>query len=383
MDKALSWVDQHTDELVAAYKHLHTIPELGMQEFKTSAYLAEELKKAGYAVQTGIGGTGIVGTLTGSSPGPVFALRADMDALPMEEKTGLPYASTHPGVMHACGHDSHSAMLLYAAKAITASGGIKRGTLKIVFQPAEETLMGARAIIESGALKDVTEIVGIHMRNSKEAAVGEALAAVNHAGCWRMHAKIHGRAAHAAWLHRGVNVIDAVAAIVNATNAVHADPSVSHSAKITRCFAGGEALNIIPDLAEISFDLRSDTNEVMDDLREKVKNAVLSGAASVGATAEIIPVGGAPAAAHDAALVAETAASIEAVLGKGQCRPPVSTPGSEDFHCYSVEAGIKTAFIGVGGDMGTGGHTSTMCLDLRALPYGAKIFTHLALKKLR
>ena len=383
MDTLLSWIDQHSDELLATYKKLHAIPELGFKEFKTSAFLAEELKKAGYEVQDKIGGTGVVGTLKGKEPGLTFALRADMDALPMEEKTGLPYASTHPGVMHACGHDSHSAMLLFAAKAITATGGIKRGTLKIIFQPAEEVLGGARALIESGVLKGVDEIVGIHMRNNNEARVGEASPAINHGGCWRMNAKIHGKAAHAAWLHKGINVIDAVAAIVNATNAIHADPTVSHSVKITRCFAGGEAANIIPDLAEISFDLRAQTNEVMAILQEKAQNAVKTGAASVGATAEIIIVGGVPAASFDAGLVADASSSIEAVLGKGKSLPPVYTPGSEDFHCYSVEAGIKTAFIGIGGDMTTGGHTSTMCLDLTAIPHGTKVLAHLAATKLR
>jgi amidohydrolase len=173
-----------------------------------------------------------------------------------------------------------------------------------------------------------------------------------------------------------------VAAIVNATNAIHSDPTVSHSAKVTRCFAGGEAVNIIPDRAEISFDLRSTTNEVMDDLKAKCKRAIEAGAASVGATAEIVSEGGVPAASFDPTLVEETRASIEAALGAGKSVPPLYTPGSEDFHCYSVEAGIKSSFIGVGGDMGTGGHTTTMRLDLSALSHGAKVFVHLAASKL-
>lgn len=383
MDRLLSWIDRHSDELVSVYKKLHAAPEAAFKEFKTSAFLAEELEKEGYEVQTKIAGTGVVGTLKGKSPGLTFALRADMDALPMEEKTGLPYASTHPGVMHACGHDSHCAMVLFVAKAIAATGGIARGTLKIVFQPAEEILKGALAMIESGVLKEVDEIVGIHMRNASEVRVGEASPAINHGGCWRMNAKLHGRAAHAAWPHKGVNVIDAVAAIVNATNAIHMDPSVSHSVKITRCIAGGEAVNIIPDFAELSFDLRAQNNTVMTELQEKAQNAVRTGAASVGATSEIVVLGGVPAANLDPNLVAEASASIEAVLGQGRSLPPVYSPGSEDFHCYSVNAGIKSAFIGIGGDMGTGGHTPTMCLDLAAIPQGAKVLAHLTASKLR
>ncbi len=382
MDTMLSWIDQHSDELLAMYKKLHAIPELGFQEFKTSAILAEELRKAGYEVQDKVAGTGIIGTLKGKDPGLTFALRADMDALPMEEKTGLPYASTHPGTMHACGHDSHSAMLLFAAKAIAANGGIKRGALKILFQPGEEGYGGARAMIESGILKGVDEMVGIHMRNNNEARVGEAVPAVYHSASCKVQATIHGKAAHSAWLHRGVNVIEALAAVVNASCAIHADPTVTHSVKVTRCSAGGKAANIIPDLAELTFDLRSQTNEVMADLQAKVENAVLAGSATVGAKGEVVILRSSPAADHDKALIADTAASIAAILGPDKCLPPTITPGSEDFHCYSTIAGIKTAFIGLGGDMGTGGHTPTMCLDLSALPNGAKIMAHLVRAKL-
>jgi amidohydrolase len=382
MEKVLAWIDEHANELIATYKELHSMPEIGFNEFKTSAYLADKLKKAGYEVQEKVGGTtGVIGILHGREPGMTFALRADMDALPIEEKTGLPFASTHPGVMHACGHDSHSAMVLYAAKAIAACGGIQRGTLKIVFQPAEELLTGAMTIIKSGALQDVDEIVGIHMRNNKEALIGEATPAIYHAACCHMDVLLHGKAAHSAWLHRGINVIDAVAAIVNATNAIHEDPGISHSVKITRCIAG-KAFNIIPDTAELSIDLRSTTNEVMGRLQEKVRNAVLTGAASVGATAEITVIADAPAAQFDDALVSDAASSIKAVLGEGKCRQPVFTPGSEDFHCFSVKAGIKGAFIGLGGDMTTGGHTPTMSLDLSTLPGGAKILAHLTKTKL-
>ena len=383
MDTLLAWLDAHADELLAVYKKLHAMPELGFKEFKTSAYLAEELRKAGYDVQDKIGGTGVVGTMTGKEPGLTLALRADMDALPMEEKTGAPFASQHPGIMHACGHDAHSAMILFAAKAIAANGSIKRGVLKILFQPAEEILEGARAIINSGMLNGVDEIVGVHVRGNKEAKLGEASPAIYHAACERMNVIIHGVAAHAAWVHRGVNAIEAVAAIVNATNAIRMDPAVSYSIKMTRCFAGGQASNIIPDRAEVTFDMRSATNEVMDELKIKAKHAIETGAASVGATAEIIDSYGVPAPSYDSALIEAARVSIEAALGKGKAVPPQYPPGSEDFHCFSVEAGIKSAYIGVGGDTGTGIHTATMSLDPGALLHGAKIFAHLAASKQR
>lgn len=382
MEKVMSWLEGHEADLIETYKELHKIPELGMAEHKTSAYLARELRNAGFTVTDGIGGTGIIAVLKGAEPGTNFALRADMDALPIEEKTGLPYASCHPGVMHACGHDAHSAMGLFAAKALAATGGIQRGTFTLVLQPGEETLEGARAIIDSGLLEGVDEIVGIHMRRNNEAKVGQARCGILHAACWRVEANIHGKAAHSAWIHNGINVLEAVAAIVNALNAIHADPGVSHSVKMTRCYAGGDAINIIPELARIAIDVRSQSNTVMEELREKTIRAIETGAASIGATAELFGMMGCPAAQFDDALLAETRASIAAVLGEENALPPVGSPGSEDFHCYAVEAGIKTAFVGIGGDMGTGGHTATMQLDLSSLLHGAKILAHIAKSKL-
>ena len=382
MNDTLKWLEDHGAELTESYKHLHTIPELGLQEHKTSAYLAQELRKAGYDVREGIGGTGVMGTLRGKEAGLVFALRADMDALPITENTGLPYASTNAGVMHACGHDAHCAMLLHAARAIASTGGIKRGTLKIVFQPAEEILKGARGFLESGALSDVEEIVGMHVRTKEEAKVGQASPALCYGGATQIRARIHGRAAHSARYHQGVNVIEVVAAIVNNLNAIHLNPMFAYSTKITQCTVPSKAVNIIPEFAEINVDLRAQTNEIMDELRRRTRKAVEDGATALGATAEVEQMGSVPCADLDPALVEAARASIKAVLGEENLLAPIITPGSEDFCCYKVEGGIKSAFIGVGGDMSPGLHTADARLDLAVLPLGAKILAHLASSKL-
>lgn len=380
MSALFQWVDAHTTEIEETYKQLHMHPELGFEEVKTAAFLAGELKKLGFEVTEKIGGTGVLGVMKGKEPGLTFAVRADMDALPMQEETGLPYASKVPGVMHACGHDSHCTMLLYALKALMANGGVKRGTLKVVFQPAEEVLGGARAFIASGLLSDVNEIVGMHVRNNTECKVGEACPAICHSSSWRIRAVVKGKAAHGAWPHLGINALDGLAAIIGNINAIHADPRVAHSVKCTRCTAGSDATNIIPDSAEMSIDVRAQQNPIMKELLAKTKVAIESGAAGVGATAEMVDEGGVPAAELDfAGLVKDAAASIEKVCGS--VVPPVYTPGGEDFHCFSAEAGIKSAFIGIGADMGTGGHTTTMQLDLRALPIGIKIMADLVQTK--
>lgn len=380
MSALFQWVDDHVGEIEETYKQLHMQPELGFEEVKTAAFLAEELRKLGFEVTEKIGGTGVLGVMKGKEPGITFAMRADMDALPMQEETGLPYASKVPGVMHACGHDSHCTMLLYSLKALLANGGVKRGTLKVVFQPAEEVLGGSRAFIKSGLVADVDEIVGMHVRNNTECKVGEACPAISHASSWRIKAEVHGKAAHGAWPHNGFNALDGIAAIIGNINAIHGDPRVAHSVKCTRCVAGGSATNIIPDFAEMSIDVRSQTNPVMKELLAKVKAAIENGAAGVGCKGVMIDEDGVPAAELDFdGLVKDAAASIEAVCGS--VVPPVFTPGGEDFHCFAAEAGIKSAFIGIGADMGTGGHTTTMKLDLRALPIGVKIMADLAQKK--
>jgi amidohydrolase len=180
----------------------------------------------------------------------------------------------------------------------------------------------------------------------------------------------------------GINALDAAAAVINAVNAVRVDVRVPHSAKATICnTAAGKAFNVIPDAADLTFDLRAQENAVLDDLRTAVKTAVLAAASANGSSAEVTFSLGYPAASFDPGLVAETAEIITAVCGSAL--PTIHTPGGEDFHRYSVDAGIRTAFVGLGGDMGTGLHTPGMIVDVSVLPAGAKILAGLAGKKLR
>lgn len=227
--------------ILATYDALHAMPEVGFAEFRTAAYLAEKVKTAGFAVTTGVGGTGIVAELKGKETGPVVVLRADMDAL----------AHTVEGkdiCVHSCGHDSHCAMVLTAAEEIGKTG-IKRGTLKIFFQPAEEKLFGATRMIEAGVLEDVDIIIGIHLRPGQEAKTGQATPALYHGSSYIMEATINGLTAHGARPHLGVNAIDAAAAAINAVNAININPVIPWSCKVTRLQAGGATLNAIDPVA--------------------------------------------------------------------------------------------------------------------------------------
>lgn len=352
------------------WSKLHTMPEIGFAEFKTSAFLADALKKAGYKTQTGIGGTGVVGLLDSGQPGSTLAIRADMDAL-------AHMVDGKECAIHSCGHDAHSAMVLTVAEHLAARG-IRRGRVKIIFQPAEEKLFGALRVIEAGVIDDVDILLGIHLRPGQEAKSGQAVPALYHASSYIVEADIHGLAAHGARPHLGVNVIDAAAAVINAINAIHLDPTVPHSVKTTKMQAGGAALNAIPDKAQMAFDLRCQQNSLMDELIQKVKCAIEAGAASVGAKAVVTVTGGVPAAEYDSGITELAKEAITACLGADGLLEPVLTPGGEDFHFYiKHKSSLKTGYIGLGCDLTPGLHHPAMQFDQNSLINGVNILLYM------
>lgn len=348
------------------YHTLHAIPEVGFSEHKTAAYLAGELAKAGYAVSTGIGGTGVTGTLDSGVPGPVIGLRGDMDAL-------VHTVDGEEKCIHSCGHDAHSAMVLAAAEALAQKPPAK-GRIKIVFQPAEEKLFGALSMIEAGVVDDLDILAGIHLRPIQEAKSGQATPALYHGASYIAEAAVKGAPAHGARPHLGVNAIDAAAAIVGAVNAIRLNPVESWSVKTTKLHAGGPTLNAIPDLAEMAFDLRAQSNAVMDSLLAKLPPVIEHAAAAIGATAAVAIKGGVPAAEYDQDMVAVAREAIRAVLGDNGVLDPIVTPGGEDFHFFvKKNPRLKPAYIGLGCDLTPGLHHPDMKFDLDALPKGVAI----------
>jgi amidohydrolase len=352
------------------YAILHGMPELGLQEVRTAAFLAEQLRNTGYAVQTGVGGTGVIGVLRGEKPGSVLALRADMDAL--KHMIGGQECA-----IHSCGHDAHSAMVLCVAEQ-AAKRKLASGTLKILFQPAEETIVGALALIDAGAIADVDAIVGIHLRPEQEAKKGRATPALYHGTSGRIETTIEGVAAHGGRPHLGVNAIDAAAAVVNAINAIHMNPVVPSSIKVTKLLAGGAATNLIPDKAEMTMDVRAQQNGLMKDLLNKAEAAIANAAASVGAKAVTRIKSGPPAAEYTEEMVELAREAIVAVLGKAGLLPPVITPGAEDFHFYiKRKPTIKAAYLGLGCDLTPGLHHPQMKFDVGSLINGVDILLYM------
>ena len=356
------------------YDYLHAMPEVGMQEVKTSAYLANELEKLGFAVQRNVGGTGVVGTYNTGKPGPVVGVRADMDAL-------AHLIDGQTVAIHSCGHDAHCAMALVAAGRLVNS--IQCGTLKILFQPAEETLAGALAMLEAGALDDIDILFGQHLRPIQEIRMGTVSPGVFHSASAVLDVTISGQTAHGARPHLGKNTIDAAALAVMAVNSIRTNPVVASSIKVTGLKAGGVASNAIPDKATMVLDVRAQTNEGMRYNLEKIEQAINSAASANGCSVEIVKRGSVPAAELDEALIQEMSAIIKDILGDDGLAPKIYTPGGEDFHYYvEKKSHLKVAFFGLGCDAAPGMHDPHMSFDRTALYTGVEMLYRAVMSKL-
>ncbi|HAA31039.1 MAG TPA: amidohydrolase [Cyanobacteria bacterium UBA8553] len=278
-------------QLVEWRRHLHQRPELGFKEQLTAQFVAQKLQEWGIEHQTGIAKTGIVATISGDRPGPVLAIRADMDALPIQEENEVPYRSQHDGIMHACGHDGHTAIALGTAYYLSQHRDDFIGTVKIIFQPAEEGPGGAKPMIEEGVLKnpDVDAIIGLHLWNNLPLGTvgvrsGALMAAVE---CFRC--TILGKGGHGAIPHQTVDSIVVITQIVNALQTIVArnvNPLESAVVTVGELHAG-TAHNVIADTARMSGTVRY-FNPAMDGyLGKRIEQIIAGICQSHGATYEL------------------------------------------------------------------------------------------------
>ncbi|KJV30836.1 amidohydrolase [Aquitalea magnusonii] len=277
-------------EFVALRRDLHQHPELAFAEHRTAGKVAALLQQWGYQVTTGIAGTGVVGSLRRGSSERSLGLRADMDALPIQEATGLPYASQNPGVMHACGHDGHTAILLAAARFLALHGQFD-GTLQLIFQPAEETGSGARRMLEEGLFErfPCDAVFGLHNWPGVSCGhigciEGPAMASVDQA-----HITVHGKGGHGAEPHNTVDPVLVSAHVITALQSVvsrNVDP-LDMGVLTVGSIHGGHASNVIPDSVELKLTARTFRPEVRSLLQQRVPALVEAQAASFGARAEV------------------------------------------------------------------------------------------------
>ncbi len=269
---------------------LHKIPELGYTETQTSDRIAEELDRMGIGYDRGIGGTGIVAWITKGKSDRAIALRADMDALPIAEESGVAYPSEHPGVMHACGHDGHSVMLLAAAKVLQEQVAFD-GTVYLIFQPAEEGGAGAKAMLDDGLLEryPFERIYGMHNRPSEPLGTfwvksGPVMTSVD---TWQI--VVQGRSGHSSQPHRAINPIVVASHIVLAVKEISSldiDPAQAHVVSVAKV-ESGIAFNIVPEVCTIEGSIRAFSEEVQEQIEERIRTIARGIAGSFGATAEV------------------------------------------------------------------------------------------------
>ncbi len=403
-DPALSAeIDRRTVAItskVTAWRHdIHQHPELGYAEIRTAGIVAAHLRALGLEVQENVGGIpGVVGVLRGGKPGPTVALRADMDALPVTEQVDLPYKSTvramwngeQVGVMHACGHDTHVAMLMGTAEVLTGLRPQIPGTVKFIFQPAEEVPPrgGAGPMIAAGVMDGVDGIFGMHVFPGKLGALTYRAGPVQaSADNWRII--VHGKQGHGAMPSSTVDPIVIGAQIVTALQTIvsrQTDLTTSPVVVTVGAFHGGNRENIIPDSVWMIGTIRTFDAKIRTSIHEKMKRTAENIAIASGATATVSIVIGYPVTVNDPAMVAKYIPTLKRIAGAaGASETGLSMP-AEDFSRYAERA--PGFFVGLGVSppglaSPASNHSPLFQADDRALPVGVRTMSNLALDFLR
>jgi amidohydrolase len=354
MESITAELDRIYPELDTLYLDLHRNPELSGKEVKTAARMAEQLRKLGFEVTTGVGGTGVVGVLK-NGPGPVVLLRTELDALPVEEKTGLPHASQMPGVMHACGHDTHMAGWVGAAALLSSTKERWRGTVVMVGQPAEETVVGARAMIADGLFlrfpkPDVA--LAVHGRADLAAGKVSLVAGYTMANVDAVDITLYGKGSHGARPELSVDPIVLAARTVLALQTlISREKDPLEPAVITvGSIHGGTKHNIIPDEVKLQITVRSYTREVRLQLLSGIARIAKAEAVAAGAPREPLLAfsEGQDATWNDPALTRRLATALVRDLGAKSVEEGRPDMVAEDFGEFGKAAGIPSVLMRTG-----------------------------------
>ncbi|WP_334598492.1 M20 aminoacylase family protein [Escherichia coli] len=346
------------EELREIRHQIHENPELGLQEFKTSALVAEKLRQWGYEVEQGLATTGVVATLKVGDGEKSIGLRADMDALPIYENSGKPWASKHPGLMHACGHDGHTTILLGAARYFAETRRFN-GTLRLIFQPAEEMINGGEIMVKEGLFDRFPCDVIFGMHNMPGLPVGKFFfqPGALMASMDQFHITVRGCGGHGAIPHKAIDPVLVAAHITTALQSIvsrNVDPL--EAAVITvGSIVAGEAANVIPDSAEMKISVRSLSRDTRQLFLTRIPALAQAQAASFGATAEVTHVNGTPVLVNDEEMARFAWQVACKTFGEDRAEFGIKPlMGSEDFS-FMLEAQPKGGFLLFGnGDVGEG-----------------------------
>jgi len=375
------------ESIISTRRDIHQHPELAFNEHRTAKLVADRLRALGFDVEEKVGKTGVVGTLAGGSPGPTIALRADMDALPMQETGDLPYKSVNDGVMHACGHDGHTAMLLGAAEALVPYQQKLCGTVRFLFQPAEEGHHGAKYMVEDGALEGVSEVYGLHLWNYQPYGTVGVQAGPIMACADKFNITVRGTGGHGAAPQGTVDAVFVASHLVVALQSVvsrNTNPLESAVVSVGQ-INGGSNFNIIADTVTLCGTARAYTEENRQLIQEKMKAITEGVGATFGATIELDYQEGYPVTINAPAPTATVQRAARTIAGDG-AKPPYLSMGGEDFSYFANEVPGCYFFIGSAPTdrepMSVPHHCSHFDIDERALLVGASLYVQIALDTL-
>jgi len=363
--KKMGQVKTYEEVIYEWFDHFHAYPEVSWKEVETTKKIAAILDELNIKYKLFSDVTGLVAEIGQGEE--VVAVRADIDAL-WQEVDGTMRAN------HSCGHDANISMVLGALLQLKDETLKKR--IRFIFQPAEETGGGAIEMVKHGVIDDVSYLFGVHLRPIEELPLGKVTPAIHHGAAAFLKGMIQGVDAHGARPHQGKNAIDVICAIQQMLNNIHINPFDVYSAKLTKIVADGGSINIIPGNATFSMDVRAQKNSVLEELQKRIDKGFKAIADTFGVELKWDWLDKTPGAevSDEATKIAQ--ASIIEALGAEHFENPISTPGSDDFHHYTVlRPHLKAAMIGIGADLTPGLHHPKMTFKKEAIITGAKVLT--------
>ena len=380
-------VSGYKETMIRIRRDLHRIPEPAYTEQKTSAYVAEYLEKEGFQVETGIAQYGVVALMETGRAGKTLLIRSDMDALPVQEETGLDFASTHNGAMHACGHDGHMSMVLTTATALKRIKDDLKGHIKFLFQPAEEGPGGAKPMIEQGVMENppVDYAVGCHLwpgipEGSIGIKAGPLMAAMD-----RFDLKIIGKGGHGAMPHLCVDALEVGTQVINALQRIvsrQMNPLSPTVVTVGR-FQAGSAFNIIPEVAEMCGTTRTFDREIWLSWPERIEQVVRGVCESMGAQYNLQYTQGYPPLLNDEEMAQWVRQCAIDVVGEQKVVEPEPTMGGEDMAFYLQKAKGCFFFLGVGREGCASLHNPKFDFNEDVLPLGVETYCRLGFELLK
>ncbi|WHY27494.1 M20 peptidase aminoacylase family protein [Bacillus wiedmannii] len=374
-------LEQLTEMLISIRRNLHEHPELSYEEFETTKTIKNWLEEKNITIINSSLETGVIAEISGNNSGPIIAIRADIDALPIQEETNLPYASKIPGKMHACGHDFHTAAIIGAAYLLKEKESSLSGTVRFIFQPAEESSNGACKVIEAGHLHGVQAIFGMHNKPDLPVGTIGIKDGPLMAGVDRFEIEIHGVGTHAAVPDAGVDPIVASSQIVMALQTiVSRNISSSHNAVVSVTnIHSGNTWNVIPEKATLEGTVRTFQTETREKIPALMKRIIKGVSDALGVKTEFRFYAGPPAVHNDTSLT-NLSSQVAEKMNLNIISPTPSMAG-EDFSFYQQEIPGSFVFMGTSGTHEW--HHPAFTVDEQALPISAEYFAFLAEKALK